>query len=158
MARLNGWQRLWLVLSGLYAVPIVLFTVDSIRSIPEVAPYSNSTRADIALKAFAEYSWNESLKAQAIATQRELALDRARARLRLEKSQPYQEDTQTNERFMKGLQEKWGGLVDFAKLDTYIEAEHKKEIDQPSSIRLKKMGYGRGGSTGLDRNCAFVKC
>lgn len=133
MKRLNGWQRLWIVLSALYAILVVLFTANSIA---ESEHYSDSTRASYALKAFADHPQNKQIETLPLEKRRELAIDSSRARLRL--AGEHQEDRQTDEEFVRSLSEKWRGSIDFSG----IEAENQKMMEQFSLVRVKAIGYG----------------
>ena len=133
MKRFNGWQRLWIVLSVLYAIPVVLFTANSIA---ESERYSDSARAKYALKAFADHPQNKKIETLPLEKQQELAIDSARARLRL--AGEHQVDRQTDEEFVRSLLEKWRDTIDFSEID----AENRKMIEQFSLVRVKVIGYG----------------
>ena len=133
MKSLNGWQRLWIVLSAFYVVPVTLFTANSIA---ESEQYSASTRASYALKAFASYPETEKIKAMPLEDRRELAIDAARARRRL--AGESHEDSQTDEDFARVISKKWAHVIDFSKM----EAERKRMVEQSALVRAKTIGYG----------------
>jgi hypothetical protein len=132
MKRFNGWQRLWIILSALYVVPVMLFTANSIA---ESEHYLNSTRVSYALKTFADHPQNKKIEILPIEKKRELALDSARARLRLA-GKP-QDDRQTDEEFVRNLSEKWRDSIDFSGID----AVNQEMIEQFSLVKVKVIGY-----------------
>lgn len=67
---------------------------------------------------------------------RELAIDKARARLRLSGETP--KDGGTDEEFVHTLSQKWGSLINFSE----IEAAHQRNMEQLSLNRSKAIGYG----------------
>ena len=122
-------------MSALYVVPVTLFTANSI-----VEDYSNSTHASYTLEAFAKHPENEKIKNMPLEKQRELAIDSARARIRLagKLDEDSQEDSQTDDEFARTLSQKWAHVIDFSD----IEAKRKKMIEQSSLARAKTIGYG----------------
>lgn len=133
MKRLNGWQRLWIVLSVLYAIPVTVLTVSSIADSED--PWNN-TRTGSTLRALASHPESEKIKVMPLEKQRELAIDSARARLRLAGGSDGH--SQTNEEFVRDISQKWAHVIDFSA----IEAEQNKMIEQRSTARTKSIGYG----------------
>lgn len=133
MLRLNGWQRLWVVLSVIYAVPVTLFTINSLA---ESERLSEKDRAHYALRTFSETPENSTTEVLPLEKRRELAIDKARARLRL--SGEPQQDSRTDEEFVLTLQQKWRSLIDFSE----IEAGYQRKMEQPSPDKAKTIGYG----------------
>jgi len=135
MQRLNGWRRLWIVLSVLYAAAVVIFVANTVSDSDN---YSDRMSASYTLQAFADLPQDlPQIKALSLDNQREFAIDKARARRSLKEGRSHA-DNQTDEEFVRGISKKWEGLIDFARID----AERQTRLEQLTSSKLEQIGYG----------------
>lgn len=124
--RLNSWQGLWIVLSVLYTVPVVVFTVDSL---PNAAYFSRA-------RAYCSHAY---------------ALDTIRAVSRYyETTEPNfrfmgaravradQYQGLTDQQIVDRLQGIWGDRVTF----TQVEARYQRRLDEVRTADIKIIGHG----------------
>lgn len=118
-SKLNGWQRLWIVITILYLIPVVIGTMSYLPKREEIL----SSRTYAAIDAVAEYrKVNESDfrwdGAYSVRTTFYANLD--------------------DDQVFARLSEKWGSKVNLA----VIEAEHQKRLDALPVAKAKIVGLG----------------
>lgn len=115
--RLNGWQRLWVVLAVIYLLPVVGFTIALFPKQRDLV----SSRVYDSIRAVGEY--------------REKNDSGFRFEGAFSFRAKYYSDISDDE-IIKGLHEKWGSKVDFSK----IEVEYKQKLDALPAERAKAVG------------------
>lgn len=96
--KLNGWQRLWIVTSVIYILPVFFFAY---ITFPESNAHQFFGRF---AKLDAKEDWDIELK-------REFIIDTAKSRIRL-KGNGHQSDKRNDDEYHKYLIDRWGKLID----------------------------------------------
>lgn len=116
---LNGWQRLWAVLSILYIIPVVAVVVVSFPNLEEI----NSSRVYASLTAVADY--------------RKTSEPDFRWEGAYSVRTTFYRDLSDKE-IIERIQEKWGGKVNLASID----AKYQAKVNDLTVQQSKSIGFG----------------
>jgi hypothetical protein len=130
--RLNGWQRLWVVLSGLYFLAVCTFAVLTFPDGESLSRESANLAVEIALQAQGKSAQTAGDQRALLNAMRDLEYGAARVR-----AEAYGDLSDTE--LIQRIRAKWEGQANFAPLNEKLRRDTKRIRDRRFNFALQAL-------------------